>query len=548
VNSPYVPAEVVDWIQLYGGDHVPVARLLCDNHARSRDGLALIVEGADGRSERLTYRALQDLSARFGGALRELGVGAGDRISVLLPKSPELVVALLGIWRIGAVHVPLFTAFGPEAVEYRVNHSGSLVLVTDAENVVKLTGEAGRLEHVVCVDAARATADSNLHDFWSLLERVQAVEPESMGGNDLLILLYTSGTTGHPKGVQVPVRGLAFIHAYMHYGLDVRPDDRFWNIADPGWGYGLWFGVMGSLLLGQTMLLRDVVFDAPDVLAAITRHRITNMASAPTVYRAIRAAGVPAGFKNESSLRAISSAGEPLNPELLEWSQRELGSPIHDHYGQSEAGMVLGHHHHPDVHHPPAPGSMGVPLPGFRAVVLDDDGREVGPGVDGELAIDTDQSPLFCFKAYYRDPDRTAERFRLGRRYYLTGDTARVGGDGLFRFASRADDVILSAGYRIGPFEIENVLITDTRVAEVAVIGTPDELRGQTVTAFIVPVSGIEPSEELVEELKQLVKTRLAAHMYPRNVRFIDSLPRTHSGKIQRNVLRRVWEREAAPV
>jgi acetyl-CoA synthetase len=547
VNTLGVPADVADWIQLYGGEDVPVARLLCDDHAKGREELALIFEGAAG-SERLSYHALQARSARFAGALRELGVCRGDRVSVLLPKSMELVVALLAIWRIGAVHVPLFTAFGPEAVEYRVGHSGSCVLVTDTDNVGKLTGEPGPLEHVICVDAARATVRSNLHDFWRLVERGEAVEPESMRGDDLLILLYTSGTTGHPKGVEVPVQGLAFIHAYMRYGLDVRPEDRFWNIADPGWGYGLWFGVIGSLLLGQTMLLRGVPFDAADVLEAITRHRITNLASAPTAYRAIRAAGVPASFKNESSLRAISSAGEPLNPELLEWSERELGSPIHDHYGQSEAGMVLGHHHHPDVRCPTAPGSMGVPLPGFRAVVLDDQSREVGPDVDGELAIDTEASPLFCFKGYYRDPDRTAERFRLGQRYYLTGDTARVGEDGLFRFASRADDVILSAGYRIGPFEIENVLITDPRVAEVAVIGTPDELRGQAVTAFVAPVSGIERSEEFGEELKQLVKSRLAAHMYPRHVRFIDSLPRTHSGKIQRNVLRKMWEREAALV
>jgi acetyl-CoA synthetase len=546
MSASRVLADVADWVQLYGGGQVPVARLLCDDHANRGDDLALIFEGADGHSERLEYRALEDRSARFAGALRELGVRRGDRVSVLLPKSTELVVALLAIWRIGAVHVPLFTAFGPDAVDYRVGHSGSRVLVTDADNVAKVTGEPGPLEHVICVGVG--TAGSSVHDFWRLVVRGEAVEPESMRGDDLLILLYTSGTTGHPKGVEVPVRGLAFIHAYMRYGLDVRPDDRFWNIADPGWGYGLWFGVIGSLLLGQTLLLRGVAFDAADALEAVIRHRITNLTSAPTAYRAIRAAGVPAGFRHESSLRAISSAGEPLNPQLLEWSERELGSPIHDHYGQSEAGMVLGHHHHPKVRRPTAPGSMGVPLPGFRPVVLDEGGREVGPNVEGELAIDTEGSPLFCFKGYYRDPDRTAERFRLGQRYYLTGDTARVDERGLFRFASRADDVIVSAGYRIGPFEIENVLIADPRVAEVAVIGTPDELRGQAVTAFVVAVGGIEPSEELGEELMQLVKSRLAAHMYPRHVRFIDSLPRTHSGKIQRNVLRAMWERGAAPV
>jgi acetyl-CoA synthetase len=545
VSSSSIHAEITRWTQLYGGADVSVAALLCDIHATSADRTALLFEGVGGRVEQLGYGELQALSARFAGALRELGVRRGDRVSVLLPKSPELVVTLLAIWRIGAVHVPLFTAFGPDAVEYRVRHSGSQVLVTDADNAGKVASNRGPLEHVVCVDAA--AAGRQVHDFEALLHGGGSVSPESMDGDDLLILLYTSGTTGHPKGVQVPVRALAFIHAYMRYSLDLRPDDRFWNIADPGWGYGLWFGVMGSLLLGQRLLLRGVPFEPDDVLAAITRHRITNLASAPTAFRAIRAAGVPAGFRDESCLRAISCAGEPLNPELLEWSERKLGVPIHDHYGQSETGMTLGHHHHIDVRCPAAPGSMGVPLPGFRAVVLDERGRELGPDMDGELAIDTESSSLFFFKGYYRDPERTAERFRLGERYFLTGDTALIGRDGLFRFASRADDVILSAGYRIGPFEIESALIAHPSVAEVAVVGVPDDLRGEAVAAFVVPVRDAEASDDLADDLKQLVKRRLAAHMYPRHIRFVDALPRTHSGKIQRNLLREAWAEETAP-
>lgn len=523
---------------------MPIAALLCDEHVGATRP-ALVFQGEGGRAEELSYRELRDRSARFAGALRELGVGRRDRVAVLLPKSPELVVALLAVWRLGAVEVPLFTAFGPDAVEYRVSHSGSMVLLTDSVNAAKVTGEMPSLKHVACVGAPPAGLDRPVHDFVSLLEGGSPVEPEVLSGDDLLILLYTSGTTGQPKGVEVPVKALAFMHAYMVFGLDLRSEDRFWNMADPGWAYGLWYGVVGSLLLGQTLLLRGVPFDAADVLDTIVRHRITNFASAPTAYRAIRTAGVPGEFKDQSALRVLSSAGEPLNPELLEWSHRELGHAIHDHYGQSEVGMVLGHHHHAAVQCPAAPGSMGVPLPGLRAVILDVEGREAGPGVDGELAIDAERSPLFCFRGYYRDPDLTAERFPHGPRYYLTGDTARVGEDGLFRFASRADDVILSAGYRIGPFEIENVLIMHASVSEVAVVGTPDELRGEAVTAFIVPAPGVKGSDELAEALRQLVRGRLAKHMYPRHIRFIDSLPRTPSGKIQRNVLREQWQEGA---
>ncbi len=536
-----VQADVRAWAEIYGGA-VQVAAVLCDAHVGSARRPALVYEGPNGASAQLSYAELRERSTRFAGGLRELGVGVGDRVAVLLPKSPELVVALLGIWRLGAVHVPLFTAFGPEAVEYRVRSSGSRIAVTDAGNAAKLAGLREELEHVVCVDAASIPSEQNWHDFARLGVAAGApVEPATLRGDDLMTLLYTSGTTGQPKGVEVPVRALGHICSYMRYSLDVRPEDRFWNVADPGWAYGLWFGLQGSLLLGQTLLLRNLPFDPDDVLSALRRHRITNLAAAPTAYRAIRSAGVPATFRSESKLRVASSAGEPLNPELLEWSQRELGVPIHDHFGQSELGMPLGNHHHPALRSDVLPGSMGVSSPGFRAVILDEQGVEATPGEAGQLAIDTQQSPLFCFRGYYRDPERTAERFPFGGRYYLTGDTASVDAAGRFHFASRADDVILSAGYRIGPFEIENVLIAHPGVAEVAVVGTPDELRGEAVTAYVVPAAPVDSPGALAAELQQLVKSRLAAHLYPRRVELLDSLPRTPSGKVQRNRLRELW-------
>ena len=527
-----VDATLAAWLERYGGEQVNLGRLLCDAHPA--DAVALIFEGPGG-VERVTYGELAERSKRLAGTLREAGVGAGDRVAVMLPKSVELVVTLLAIWRAGGAHVPLFTAFGPEAASYRAAHSGARLAIADADNRPKLADVS---IPVMCVGPGGEAGDL---DFAAAVAEGPGLSGAPRSGDDLMFLLYTSGTTGQPKGVEVPVRGLASIHAYLRFGLDVRPDDVYWNVADPGWAYGLWFGIVGSLLLGQTALLRAKPFEPEGVFATILEHGVTNLAGSPTAYRVLRGAGIPQGFAERSALRAISSAGEPLNAELLEWSERELGVAIHDHYGQSELGMVVGFAQHPELHRAPVAGSMGSSLPGFRAVVLGEDGEQAAAGVDGEVAIDTEASPLYWFRGYHRDDERTAERFRHGPRWYLTADAACVDEDGLFHFASRADDVITSSGYRIGPFEVESALMAHAAVAEVAVIGTPDELRGEAVTAFVATTPGAEETEELEEELRQFVKSRLAKHLYPRHVVFVDSLPRTPSGKVQRTVLREQW-------
>jgi acetyl-CoA synthetase len=355
---------------------------------------------------------------------------------------------------------------------------------------------------------------------------------------DPFILLYTSGTTGKPKGVPVPVRALASFHAYLRWGLDLRPGDVFWNVSDPGWGYGLWFGVVGPLLLGHATILRGVPFDAADSLRALERLGVTNLTGAPTFYRSLRDHGVDEHFRDRTALRAVSSAGEPLGPELLSWSREALGVAIHDHYGQSEIGMAIGFPHHPGAALPPEPASMGKPFPGYRTVILDADGTEARPGAVGELAIDTERSALYWFPGYYRAPGKTEERFPAGQRYYVTGDTAMLLADGTFGSASRADDVITSSGYRIGPFDVETVLLTHQDVAQAAVFGLPDPLRGEIVTAAIVPRKDVPPSANLRAELRELVRERLGRHLYPRRIHFVAELPRTPSGKVQRHVLR----------
>jgi acetyl-CoA synthetase len=512
--------------------------VLADAHADG-DSVALTFETGDDTT-RMTYRELAEASRRLAGALAEAGVGIGDRVAVLLPKSTELLVTLVAIWRRGAVHVPLFTAFGPEAVDYRLAHSEACLVVTDAANRPKITFANTPRIPVLCVGTAGAAGD---RDFDAAVAEGAALGSITREPDDLFVLLYTSGTTGQPKGVEVPVRALGAIESYLRHGLEVRQDDVYWNLADPGWAYGLYYGVIGPLLMGQSILWRGVPFDAEDVYAAILRRSVTNLAGAPTVYRNLRSAGVPAGFRDRHRLRAISSAGEPLDAELLEWSERDLGVAIRDHYGQSELGMVVFLAQHPELRREPVPGSMGTAAPGIRAVVLDERGDEAE---HGELAIDTSASPAYWFRGYFRDAQRTAERFRHGPRYYLTADDARLEDSGLFFFASRADDVITSSGYRIGPFEVESALIAHPSVAEVAVFGTPDRLRVEAVTAYIVLAASTTESDALVDELQAFVKTRLAKHLFPRRVVFVDELPRTPSGKIMRTELRKDWSARAA--
>jgi acetyl-CoA synthetase len=326
----------------------------------------------------------------------------------------------------------------------------------------------------------------------------------------------------------------------MTFGLDVRPDDVHWNVADPGWAYGLYYGLIGTLLIGQAPLYYNAPFSPEAAYEVMRRYGVTNLAAAPTAYRALRASGIETG---DLPLRALGSAGEPLNPDVIAWAVEHLGGPIHDQYGQTEHGMFVINCRRDDLREPLKPGSMGHSMPGFRAVVIDPDGRELGAGEQGEVAIDTSASPLYWFRGYWQAPDASRERLVANGRYCLTGDAAALDGDGYFFFSSRADDVISSAGYRIGPFEVESSLMGHPAVGEAAVIGVPDQLRGEVVKAFVVLRPGHEPSDELAAELREFVRQRLSKHAYPREVAFVSELPKTPSGKVQRYLLR-----ETAPV
>ena len=526
--------RVSELLATFDSPEANAAELLCDRHPA--DAVAFTVIEPDLSAHDLTYGHLRHESARFAAALAGLGVEPGDSVAVLMGKSAELVVALLGIWRRGAVHVPLFTAFAAPAIAMRLEASAAKVVVTDADQAAKLGSSEGA--RVVVVGGAPEEGQLSFRDLLAAADPTgPAGASVAVGGSGPLVLLFTSGTTGTPKGVPVPVKALASFAAYLEFGLDVSTDDVFWNAADPGWAYGLYYALLGPMAAGVRSLLLHAGFSAALTWQVVQRYGVTNLAAAPTVYRALRAdpTPVPAGVR----LRRASSAGEPLTPEVISWAEEHLGVPVRDHYGQTEHGMMIVNGWADAVREPVRPGSMGRPLPGWSAAVLDEATTTVlPPGQVGRVAIRVADSPLMWFTGYAGAPERSAERFADDGTWYLTGDAGSVDADGYFYFSSRDDDVIIMAGYRIGPFDVESVLVTHPRVMETAVIGVPDPLRGEVLEAFVVLRAGDAGDAALAAELQQLVKDGFAAHAYPRTVHFVDELPRTASGKVQRYVLR----------
>lgn len=503
----------------------------CDRHVGA-NRVALRWVAADGHAEDWTFEQLAQAAARVAGALQAQGIGKGDVVAGLLPRIPELVATILGAWRIGAVYQPLFTAFGPKAIEHRLKTADTRLVVTTMAQRAKLDGVPD-CPRVATIAAPGETVPPGDIDYRAAVAaQPDRFEPVRLTGEDRLLMMSTSGTTGLPKGVPVPLRALLAFGAYMRDAIDLQADDVFWNIADPGWAYGLYYAVAGSLLLGQATLLYEGAFTAESTYALIERMGVTSLAGSPTAFRLLIAAGPQAAARVRGRLRVVSSAGEPLNPEVIRWFAEHLAVPIHDHYGQTELGMVVNNHHGLD--HPVRPGSAGYAMPGYRVAVLDEEGRELGPNRPGILAVDIARSPLLWFGGYWRQ-----ETPAISGGYYRTGDSVEFEPDGSISFIGRSDDVITSSGYRIGPFDVESALLEHPAVVEAAVVGVPDPERTEIVKAFVLLAQGAQGTPELAEELAQHVRRRLSAHAYPRAVEFVAALPKTPSGKIQRFVLRK---------
>lgn len=504
----------------------------CGRHVRQGRGdvLALVHEDTQGQTHTLTYAELEQQSGHLAGWLKSQGLGEGDRIACMLPRSAALLVAVLATWRIGAVYQPLFTAFGPDAVDYRLGRADTRLVITDHANRYKFDGLSQCPPVLAVGGATREHAQD--HDWQATLTYTSISDtPPRLSPDQPFLQMFTSGTVGKPKGVAVPLSGMTAFALYMELAVDLREEDRFWNMADPGWAYGLYYAIAGPLLLGVTTHFCEAGFSAEGALAFMKRHQITNFAAAPTAYRLMKASGLFDDAHQTLTLRAASSAGEPLNTEVVTWVEKSLGCPVMDHYGQTETGMTCNNHHSLD--HPKHVGAMGVPMPGYRLAILDAEYNELPPGEPGVLAVDIKRSPAHFFQGY-----TWQEKDPFVNGYYLTGDVVIRNEDGSFQFAGRDDDIITTAGYRVGPTDVENSVMTHPAVAESAAVGQPDEIRGEVIKSYIVLRDGFEPSDALAEEIRQQVRERLSTHAFPRVIEFVDELPKTPSGKIQRFKLR----------
>jgi acetyl-CoA synthetase len=495
--------------------------------------VALRWMGADGQTRNVTYREFDAESACFANVLKARGIGPGDVVAGMLPRIPELLVAVLGTWRIGGVYQPLFTAFGPAAVQSRVVDPGgsdAKLIVVDGANRSKLD-EVPNCPPILTLRRGAAAREGD-GDFEAEMATQPAdCLPVMRQRNDPFIVLFTSGTTGKPKGVVYPLFSLLQFAMFMREGLDLRQSDIYWCFADPGWALGMIGTLTAPLLMGCMTVMYEGTFTVESTVRVVDELGVTNMVAAPTVFRVMRAAGIEAVAPMRGRLRAISSGGEPLNPELNRWAADALAAPIHETYGQSEMGVNFLNHH--GLRHEARVGSVGLISPGMSWALLDDNLNPVPPGQTGVLAIDRSASPLFFFTGYWK-----AETLSFQGKWYLTGDVMKQDEEGYLYFIGRNDDIITSAGYRIGPADVENVLIEHMSVAEAAVVGKPDPERTEIVKAFVVLRGNTEPTEALAEELRQLVRRRLSAHAYPREISFETELPKNPAGKVLRSVLR----------
>ncbi|MCV6613020.1 MAG: AMP-binding protein [Amphritea sp.] len=538
----FTPAQIED--QLVGNlkDGFNVCEEICDRWADG-DRVGLNYEGATRPASSHTFAELQRRSAQFANLLKARGIGKGDRVACLLPRTPELMVVVLGALRAGAVYQPLFTAFGGGAIEYRVTQAQTKLLITDPDNISKLDDVNGCPPVLLFNRAAADTKYAELADFEEeMAGQSEEFEPVRIGADDPFLQMFTSGTVGKAKGVAVPARALLSFYVYMRLAIGLRPEDTYWNVADPGWAYGLYYAVVGPMLLGNTTHFNENAFTPETTYDMLRKYKITNLAAAPTAYRLLMANDDILGPDDKFDLRVASSAGEPLNPEVIGWVDRRLGCPVMDHYGQTETGMTACNHHDLEQRIVRV-GSMGFSMPGHRVVALDNDLNEVGEGETGELAVDMENSPLFFFPGY-----TWGEKNPFRGKYYLTGDVVISHGDGSYSFNGRDDDIITTAGYRVGPSDVESTLLEHEAVAESGVIGKPDLERGAIIKAYVVIKPQFDAGDELAAELKTHVRSRLSTHAFPREIEFVEELPKTPSGKIQRFILRNRAKDEADAV
>lgn len=529
-----------EYVDYFDNGKLNIAYNCIDRHAKSdkKDKIALIYQSADGSKETYSFGQMKTETDKFANVLKSQDVKKGDRVFIFLPSIPERYVAFLGILKTGAIAGTLFAAFQEIALKDRLADSEASVIITNADlypRIESIMGDLPNLKKVILIERGSNKLPEGEH-ITSYDQEMKSASAdfkiEEMSKDDYSYMLYTSGTTGKPKGVVHAHNDIVQAITSTKYSLDVQDDDIYWCTADLGWVTGVVYGVLGIWGLGGTSVIFDGRF-SPDAWYKILQdHKVTIWYSAPTAIRMLMGAPVSPKDYDLSALRHLCSVGEPLNPEAIWWGLDAFGLGFHDTWWQTELGSIsITNYPSMDI----KPGSMGKPLPGVEAAIIDDVGKELSDGQEGNLALKSD-TVSSMMKTIWGNQEKFDSYFN--GQWYISGDKGMKDKDGYFWFVGRSDDVINTAGERVGPFEVESALVTHPDVVEAGVIGKPDEVRGQIIKAFVVVKPGVKQHDELKNEIQAHVKKHLAGHAYPREIEFIDKLPKTRSGKIMRRILK----------
>ncbi len=532
-------SDAKDEIEYFSGK-LNAAYNAVDRNANNwrKNKIALYWEGDEGNKLRYTFTDLYKRSNQFSNLLHTLDVQKSDRVFFFLPRVPELYYGFLGTVKRGSIAGTMFSAFGPKAIQDRLGNSSAKVVVTNKEllpRVLKVVKDLPELETILLVDSTQEKKEGHARivSLRKLIDKEkESYETRMMNPEDPAFMLYTSGTTGKPKGVIHAHRSILHEHMSAKWVLDLQEDDVYWCTADPGWVTGIAYEILGSWSNGASSVVYAGRFSPEKWYEIIQEYSVNVWYTAPTAIRMLAAAkGNPSKNYDFSSLRHLASVGEPLNPEPIRWGLKTFGLPFHDNWWQTETGGILiANYPSMDIRL----GSMGKPLPGVHAAIIDDEGKELGPNQEGDLAIKPGWPSMM--KTIWRRPKKYDSYFLKG--WYISGDRAFKDKDGYFWFIGRADDVIKTAGERVGPFEVESALVEHPDIIEAGVIGKPDAMRGEIIKAFVTLRPGVEQTEKLKEEIQVFIKKHLAGHAYPREIEFKDDLPKTRSGKIMRRMLK----------
>ena len=518
-------------------EHYNIGVDVCDRWAGDRQRLALIYIDPRGEEQRYSFRSLKDYSNQLANTLKAHGVKRTDRVGILLSQRPETLISHIAVYKLGAIAVQLLTLFGPEAIEYRLADSQARAVITDRDSLSKIDEVFERLPHLDLVMVVDGGADESVMDFWESIARADRdFAPARTHPDDPALIIYTSGTTGQPKGTLHGHRllpgilpGFEFFH-----NLFPREGDLMWTPLD--WAYigGSYDALFPTLHHGCTMLAyRPRKFDPEEAFYMMAKYGVRNLMAVPTVLRMMMHAVQNPRERFNIRLRSITAGGETMGEELCDWTREHLGVNINEQYGQTECDLVVGFCSEiMDI----VPGAIGRAVPGHRVEIINPDGRIAAPGELGEIAVKAPDPVMFL--GYWKNARATEEKF-IGD-WMRTGDYGRKDKDEIFWFSGRQDDIIESGGFRIGPGEVEDCLMGHPAVALVGVIGVADPIRGEIVKAFILPRAGVTPDKALEKSIQDHVKKRLEAHAYPREVVFVTDMPRTKTGKILRNELRKL--------